>query len=422
VGLYPPSDTALRLRQGAAKTHQLLFCFHTHPADAEATARRFLLFNRPPRPAIPPAAWRQAVAFAHDVPAEPLPAVDLALSEALDHRPRALGMLHFGDEPLPALAPEGDEGTPWSNNSFDLAHALVLHYARTGAHRHVAAAEALVRHVLDLDFSHFSTDPDLDGALVAPGSHHDGPPLAGPDHQWLEGILDFYHLTGHTPARHAARRVGETVLRRLPALLEPGAADAPALGRALYALTVLCRELGRPQHFDAARKLFVRLAAGGPAPHSATAAGAAMPLTAMARYHDIAPDAGAADAVVAGVDALLASRPGLLCEAGTAPFGLADNALLLEPLALAARHAGHPRTIQAGAPLVRHLLFHGGLRQIYQAAAKLAPGDEAAIQSFRPAALSGTHLARIVRPLLVYLAQAAEMGLLGTLGLACGGS
>ena len=412
VGLYPPRDTVLRLRQGAAKTHQLLFCFHAHPADTEATARRFRLFNCAPRPTIPAAAWREAAAFAHPIPAEPIPAVGLALGEALDHRPRALGILHFGDEPLPGTP----DGAAWANNSFDLAHALLAHYARTGARRHFAAAEALVRHVLDMDFSHFSTDPDLDGALVAPGSHQDSPPDAGPDHQWLEGILDFYHLTGHTPAFHAARRVGENLLRRLPALLEPGGADAPALGRTLYALTVLCRELGRPQHFDAARKLFERLAAGGPALRLATAAEAAMPLTAMARYHDVAPDAGAADAVVAAVDALLAARPGLLCQAGTAPFGLADNALLLEPLAFASRHAGHPRYIQAGVPLVRRLVFHGGLHQAYEPTAQCSPGD-AAIQSFRVAPLSGTHLARIVRPLLVYIAQAADMGLLDTLGL-----
>jgi len=436
VALYPASDNPLRLHQGSAKSHEMLFHFFGGEADRGAIARRFQLFNLALRPRLPAAWYREAAAFGPLFPSRRLVHLDVALDEAFDNRPRALGMLHFGDEPHPIRNGEQPPGQPiiWSNNAYDLAHALFLHYARTGHLRHFAAAEAIVRHVIDLDHVHFSADLLRDGGLAAPDVDHCRHGRVTMAHQWVEGLLDYHHLTCCQQAFLTARRVGECVLRHVPKLVvrPPAEADPEELGWALYTVATLFRELGRPQYFDAARKLIDHLARcsssqGGlatsfpPRDRFRIPSAIGVVLTGIQRYHDISQEERAADLFLGELDALLASADNPLCRPADFPAArlhLVANALLLEPLAYAHQLTGETRYLEVARPFVRFLILHGGLRFVpHSRTDHQRLIDDALIQRpvFAPAA--GVHLALVVRPLLAYLAAAEAAGQLEPLGL-----
>ena len=420
-------DHPMRLHQGSAKSHQTLFYFHGAEPDVQAIARRFRLFDLAPRPRLP-AAWYHATrAFGGRFPSKPLLRVDLALDQALDARPAALGIRHFGDEPMPDApphAPDARRQSAWSNNAYDLAHALILHYARTGELRHFAAAEALVRHVLDIDYVHFSNDPLQDGGLAAPGVDHCENRRVRPDSQWIDGLLAYHYLTGCQRTLPAVRRIGENVLRHVPDLLDgpPALADVQAVGWTLHTVSALYRELGKPRYFDAARKLVARLeavparAGGAPCPSRTDTAVA---LTGIVGYHLISQEQRAADHLLRQLDALLAQGIDALWRRSDPASLRADpiaNALLLEPLAFAHQLTRQARYLDAGRAFVRHLLAMPLLS--LRSEPETPPGERLGL-IHRPELVpaSGVALARLVRPLLAYLAAAESAGQLGTLGL-----
>jgi len=438
VAFYPRDEVPLRLHQGAAKSHEMLLYFHAGEPEGEAAAvaRRALRFNLAERPRLPAAWVQEARAFGSQFPARPLFHLDAALDQAFDNRPRGMGLLHFGDEPHP-LAPAGARGAEavvWSHNAYDLAHALLLHYVRSGQHRHFAAAEALVRHVMDVDHVHFSPDPLRDGGLAPPCvvGHGRGDAPASAGHQWVEGLLAYHYLTGSERAALTVRRVGENVLRQVPALVEQAgeAAGIEAVAWALYTAATLYRELGRPQYFEAARKLIDRLADALPSPTGpplsssprgagATPATVAVALTAVQRYHLVSKERRAADLLLRQLDGLLAGGECLWRHTlfpGLRP-DLCSAALLLEPLAFAYQLTSEARYLEAGRPLVRHLVGRGGL----SASAASVPEQQLVGDAIvcRPvvAPLSGLELAQVVRPLLAYLAAAEAAGQLEGLGL-----
>ncbi len=432
VGFYPADDVPLRLHQGMAKSHEVLLHFDGGEADAEAVGRRCQLFDEPLRPRLPAAWYREARAFGSRFPTRSLFHLDVALDGALDRRPRALGLLHFGDEPL-GVGSAG-EGVVWANNACDLAYAYLLHYARAGSSRHFAAAEAIVRHVVDVDHVHFSPEPLRDGGLAAPSVDHCGDGRVTPAHQWVEGLLAWHYLTGRQPALQAVRRVGENVLRHVPVLVEsvPALTDFAAVGWALYTVSTLYRELGRPQYFEAARRLLdhlARCAAGGEPFTRACAArcsregpcAVAIVLTGLQRYHRVSKEQRAGDLFLRELDALLAGGDDALWRQACLPRPWPDlqaAALLLEPLAFAYELTGDARYIEAGCPLARHLVARGGLRLASGPAFDVRPAGDALVCRPVAAPPSGLAVAQVVRPLLAYLAAAEAAGVLDSLGVA----
>ena len=454
VAFYPPADVPLCLRQGSAKSHEMLFTFHGGEPDTEAIARRYRLFDLAPRPCLPAAWYHQARAFGSLSPTRPLFHLDTALDQAFDHRPRAMGILHFGDEPHPAgqwrvgcgehpstqppsqpssIEHPASSAIVWSNNACDLAHALFLHWARTGQVRHFAAAEAIVRHVIDVDHIHFSNDPLRDGGVAQPSVQHTRDGLVSPACQTIEGILDYHYLTGSHRAMLAVRRIGDNVLRHVPGLIasDPDGPDPESLGWALYTVATLCREIGRPQYFDAARKLIDHLAEFSASGETLAALcarrapegrvpGIAVVLTAIQRYHLVSKEQRAADLLLRELDALLAGGTETLwgqpCCPASRPALHAD-ALLLEPLAFAHQLSGDASYLEIGQPLVRHLVLGGGLRLACQPAPDHQLVGDAWVHRPVLAPLSGLAIAQVVRPLLAYLAAAESAGLLDELGL-----
>lgn len=112
-----------------------------------------------------------------------------------DRQP-ALGMFHFG------CAVSGG-GSHCANNEDDCEVAFPLqHYLRTGHTYAWDYGKEAARHYMEVDFREWSPDPRQRGGLIP----HTGQHFLGsvyPSHQWVEGLLTYYYLSGDERARNA---------------------------------------------------------------------------------------------------------------------------------------------------------------------------------------------------------------------------
>ncbi len=244
VFLFRKDDgRALRLIRGMGKTHRLLLHFHGAEAPLEAISSRSLQFQLPDHPALCAEWYRRNNPWLENFFPERTPGKLITyLSKLHDGRPKALGMMHFGDAPDANYTDQGrGRGeTVYVNNEYDRPHACMLFYALTGQRRVLDSALVSARHWLDVDFCHYDPDPLKDGGLRFHTAYHCTGGVA-PSHQWTEGLLDYYFFTGRREALDVALSIGENILRHMekPALKEAGATQVRESGWALRALVGL---------------------------------------------------------------------------------------------------------------------------------------------------------------------------------------
>jgi hypothetical protein len=204
---------------------------------------RSLQFQLPDHPAIDPAWYQGNNPWLEHFFPEKLPGKLISYFNKLhDGRPKALGMMHFGDAPDVHYTAQGrgHGEIVYVNNEYDRPHACTLYYALTGQRRVLDSGMANARHWLDVDFCHRHPDPLIDGGLRIHTAYHATGGVT-PSHEWSEGFLDFYFLTGRTEALDAANSIGENILRHLarPEMQRPGATSVRENGWALRALVGL---------------------------------------------------------------------------------------------------------------------------------------------------------------------------------------
>ena len=132
---------------------------------------------------------------------EPVPAAGNPARHTYDRQP-AIGMFHFGDV-------VSADGTSCSNNEDDRQVLFPLqHFLRTGQTYAWDYGKEAARHYMEVDFCEWSTDPRQRGGLIP----HTGQHFIGnvyPSHQWAEGILAYYYLSGDERARNVVVSVGD---------------------------------------------------------------------------------------------------------------------------------------------------------------------------------------------------------------------
>jgi len=262
VWLYPDTSPALCLRQGVARTQRLLLHLHDGgEPHLQEVGTRSLQFQMPDRPALDPETYRDADVFEPVWVAEPVRRIEAFLVDSADARARGYGLLNWGDGPDASYTNQGrGHGKPvWTNNEYDLPHAAMLQFARTGERRLFDYLLVTAEHQMDVDVCHFSPDPYRDGGQVIHSAHHVSGGVT-PSHEWVEGLLDLYHVTANPDALDAALGIGRNLLRQLerPAFRQPAGSSARETGWALRALTALYRETGavgwlRPAEFIVAQ-------------------------------------------------------------------------------------------------------------------------------------------------------------------------
>ena len=238
--LYPDDAPPIPILQGMGKTHRIQLHFHAPNTPLADCSTRSLQFQLPDRPSLTREWFRTNNPWVETFFPEKLPGRLLTrLNELHDARPAALGMMHFGDAPDAGYTNQGrGQGeTVWVNNEYDRPHACTLFYALTGQRRALDSALVCARHWLDVDLCHYHPDPLIHGGLKIHTRYH-GTGRVVPSHEWTEGFLDYYVLTGRREGLEGAQSVAENILRHMarPEMRTPGATAVREGGWALRAM------------------------------------------------------------------------------------------------------------------------------------------------------------------------------------------
>lgn len=238
---------------GMAREQKFLLHFHSAKEPLYELDSRSLIYQMPDIPYVDPEVFAGAKVFP-DVflPYEKqLDDVEISLIDKADAHARCYGMLNFGDGPDPGYTAQGRGGgnLVWTNNEYDYPHAMFMMYARTGVRRFYDYARIASMHWMDVDICHYSSDPLQLGGQWEHTRKHTGGSEEGQgnkgvmvcSHEWVEGLLDYYHFTGDERGCETAVGIGENVLRLLdtPMYQVPGESSARETGWALRTLTAL---------------------------------------------------------------------------------------------------------------------------------------------------------------------------------------
>ena len=418
VFLLPEEGGRLTLPQGVAKTHRLYFHFHGAGETPQSLNLRSLQFQMPDRPTLDASVYAQAGVFEDVFEKAPVKKAEWFLISKADGRGRAYGALNWGDAPDEGYTAQGrgDGKLVWTNNEYDFPHAAMLLYARTGMRRMLDYMLVAAQHWLDVDICHYSDDPLRQGAQIIHSAGH----VSGSvemSHEWVEGLLDYYHQTGEHSAFEAAVGIGENVLRllTLPKFHQKGGINARETGWGLRVLVALHRETGEERwltaadgiirHFDAWMDAY----GGWLAPYTdhtvirvpfmiAVAVGSLM------RYYRVKPLEHVREMIVKSVRDLVANcrlENGLFYYKELPSLQRLDgNTLVLEALADAYELTGDAEFLKAGLDTFRctvesFRLQAGGKKRIVEDALLLeGPGPKGFAQCFYPVAAYVTQACR----------------------------
>lgn len=259
ASLYPEDENPALVLQGMGKTHRLLLHFHPIDTSLEDISTRSLQFQLPDYPSLTREWYAHNNPWVEEFFPDKLPGRLINYFNRLhDGRPKAMGMFHFGDAPDSNYTDQGRGmgETVWVNNEYDRPHACMLYYALTGQRRVIDSALVNARHWIDVDFCNYNSDPLINGGLRIHDRYHATGKVI-PSHQWVEGFLDYYVLTGRREGLDTAISVGENILRQLqqPVMNEPGATSVRETGWALRAMVGLWLGTGEERWKQEAKRI-----------------------------------------------------------------------------------------------------------------------------------------------------------------------
>ena len=268
IELYPSTESSpLRFHQGWRKRHRMLLFFHKGPALESGSQELAFCWQMPVIP------WTEH--FVSSGSAGPLlpyrpgkyPIIERSLREAFVSYESGVGrgMIDYGDT---RGTGSGERAGFWSNNAYDTPLAAFLMFYRTGERRYWSRAQAAAQHMMDIDIVHHSTRNQTEvGGIRIHGPQHvqygsegiSGSSVA-PNHEWVEGLLAAYHLTGSRDYLEAATGVGNHILKAIDSgwILPPYNAKwngARSLGWPLLVLSVVYDETGDIRYLDGAKRI-----------------------------------------------------------------------------------------------------------------------------------------------------------------------
>ncbi|MBT4141482.1 MAG: hypothetical protein HOE48_26490, partial [Candidatus Latescibacteria bacterium] len=144
----------------------------------------------------------------------------------------------------------------WTNNEYDFPHAMFLLFAKTGERRFRDTGLVAAQHWIDVDFCHHSDDPmKMGGQPIHTAGHVTGG--VTPSHEWTEGLLDFYHLTGKREAYDKAVSIADNMIRHLNSekFTKLGGFAARETGWAMRGLIAVYNETKEQKYLDACTKI-----------------------------------------------------------------------------------------------------------------------------------------------------------------------
>lgn len=246
VKLVPEGVDEVVMQLGMARNQRVLLHFHDAELDMSQINHRSLMYQMPDRPSIDAEVYENAKVFHNVFVADQIKGVERSFIYKADSHSRCYGMMNWGDSPDPGYTLQGrGNGAPvWTNNEYDFPHACALLYARTGIRRFLDYVLVAGEHWMDVDVCHYSEDPLLLGGQWEHSKNHIEGGKIVCSHEWVEGLLDYYHFTGDKRAFDTAIGIGENILRLLdtPVFHQKGEINARETGWALRSLVALYKE------------------------------------------------------------------------------------------------------------------------------------------------------------------------------------
>jgi hypothetical protein len=258
LGILPSGEGPIKILQGVAKTHRIQFYFHDNSLSLDDVVVLSLQFQYPDVGMLAEAWYRDSGVWENLFPENKCQVVEQGIINMADGRNRGLGMMHWGDGPDHGYTQQGrGKGElVWTNNEYDFPHAMFLLFAKTGERRFRDAGFVAAQHWVDVDFCHHSDDPmKMGGQPIHTAGHVTGG--VTPSHEWTEGLLDFYHLTGKREAYEKAVSIADNMLYQLasPKFSKLGGFAARETGWAMRGLIAVYNETKDEKYLTACTKI-----------------------------------------------------------------------------------------------------------------------------------------------------------------------
>ncbi len=257
--LVPEAVDKVVLQSGMSRETRMLFHFHQREESIQSLNDRSIVYQMPYRPYVSPKVHAESGVWPDVFAKKTDYLVEQNLIGRADGHCRAYGMLNFGDSYDANYTAQGRGGgrLVWCNNEYDYPHACALLYARTGIRRFLDYTIASCSHWMDVDVCHYHRDPLYIGGQWEHTAGHVINGVMVCSHEWVEGLLDYYHLTGDERGLETAIGIGQNVQRLLdmPMYAKPGEANARETGWALRTLTALYVETCDPEWLIKSEKI-----------------------------------------------------------------------------------------------------------------------------------------------------------------------
>ncbi len=217
-------DGPFVLYQGEGITHELMVGFEPEGADAESIDA-FLAFRDRLLAAPDPQYAVGTLALGEMPPADGglFPEYETQMDRMYDgymskrEARSEYGMENFGDDTFEWGY--GPSYTFWSNQEYDHHHGFLVEWFRSGDRRFFEIGEQAARHYEATDCFHWAPGREY---LIGAPHHHNTKHIveegwfpdhalrgASNGHSWVEGLLDYWLLTGDVRAEETARQMGE---------------------------------------------------------------------------------------------------------------------------------------------------------------------------------------------------------------------
>lgn len=248
IMLVPEGVNKVVMRSGMAREQKFLMHFHAPSESILELDNRSLIYQMPDKPYISPAVFKEAGVMIDVFPEILDDDVEIALIAQGDSHSRCYGMMNWGDtiDANYTRQGRGNGRAVWSNNEYDYPHSCALQYARTGIRRFHDYLVTAASHWMDVDVCHYSDNPLRIGGQWEHTAGHCDNGLMVCSHEWVEGLIDYYHFTGDERGLETALGIADNVSRLLdtPMYAKPGEANARETGWALRTLTAMYVETG----------------------------------------------------------------------------------------------------------------------------------------------------------------------------------
>ncbi len=424
VMLVPENVEKVVMQTGMSREQRFLLHFHDAGESLAKLDDRSLIYQMPDRPYVSPEVHRDSGVWPDVFTDRWDMEVERCLIGRADGHCRAYGMLNFGDSYDAGYTAQGRGGgrLVWCNNEYDYPHACALLYVRTGVRRFLDYNIASCSHWMDVDVCHYHSKPEyIGGQWEHTGGHCvDGEMVCS--HQWVEGLLDYYHFTGDDRGLETALGIGENVLRLLdtPMYARVGEASARETGWALRTLTALYVETREEKWLSKCNsilqdfKVWEEQYGNWLAPYTDNTVirvgfMISVAIGSIMRYYREFPDPALKEMMLRAVDDLIENcyveRWGVFYYKELPSLNrLGTNTLLLEALAIAYELSGDAAYLKPG------------IATFKRAIGESAPGSGGGKKNVEDAVIVGNasskNFAQSMIPLATYYRAASESGIL----------